>query len=74
MITPVSIKTDVSPPPASSTVAAIPPVQIPEALLKLYYRLMQLPPNTTILMQTDDKGVPVSITPLARCEYLTRGG
>lgn len=46
-------------------------VQVPAEIVKLFYRLQQLP-NMLMLVETNEKGEPVKVVPLARVETLSR--
>lgn len=58
---------DADPKPLAVTTS----VQVPVEIVKLFYRLQQLP-NMLVLMETNDKGEPVKVVPLARVETLSR--
>jgi hypothetical protein len=53
--------------PSSPTVTAQTIVQVPEEIIKLFYRLRQLP-NTLVLLELNERGEPISLMPLARLE------
>ena len=52
-------------------VAATTTVHVPAEIVKLFYRLQQLP-NMLLLVETNEKGEPVKLVPLALVGTLSR--